>query len=82
LKVGTEDREQFIFNDKGVVDIHTGRRGRLIAQIKIIYPKSLKDEQRELLSKLQESFGVESKPHKSKFEGVFERIKSWFIKED
>ncbi len=82
LKVGTEDREQFIFSDKGVVDIHTGRRGRLIAQIKIIYPKSLTDEQRELLSKLQESFGVESKPHKSKFEGVFERIKSWFIKED
>jgi len=78
LKVGTADREQFIFEDKGVVDIHTGKRGRLIAQIKIIYPKKLTDEQKELLLKLQESFGIESKPHKSKFEDVFERIKDWF----
>jgi len=78
LKVGTPDREQFIFEGKGVVDVHTGERGRLIVQIKIIYPSKLTQEQRELLLKLQESFGVESKPHKSKFEGVFERIKSWF----
>ncbi len=77
LKVGTEDRQQFIFEGKGVVDIHTGNRGRLIAQIKIIYPKKLTDEQQELLKKLQDSFGVESKPHKSKFEGIFEKVKSW-----
>ncbi len=80
LKVGTKDREQFIFNNEGVVDVHTGQKGKLIAQIKIIYPKKLNDEQKKLLTKLQESFGVESRPHTSTFEDVFERVKGWFKK--
>jgi molecular chaperone DnaJ len=41
-------------------------------------PKKLKDEQKELLLKLQESFGVESKPHKSAFESTFAKVKKWF----
>jgi len=80
LKVGTKDREQFVFQNEGVADVHSGQRGRLIAQIKIVYPKKLNDEQRELLIKLQESFGVESRPHTSSFEDVFSRVKSWFKK--
>ncbi|MCK4442560.1 MAG: J domain-containing protein, partial [Sulfurovaceae bacterium] len=80
LKVGTKDREQFVFNNEGVADVHSGRKGRLIAQIKIIYPKKLNDEQKKLLTQLQESFGVESKPHTSSFEDVFERVKGWFKK--
>jgi molecular chaperone DnaJ len=36
-------------------------------------------EQRELLEKLQESFGIESKPHESIFEGMFEKVKKWFL---
>jgi molecular chaperone DnaJ len=78
LKVGTKDKEQFVFENQGVVDVHSGRKGRLIAQIKLIMPKKLKDEQKELLQKLQESFGVESKPHKSTFESAFEKVKKWF----
>ena len=35
-------------------------------------------EQKELLHKLQESFGVESTPHKSTLESAFERVKNWF----
>jgi molecular chaperone DnaJ len=80
LKVGTKDREQFIFYNEGVADVHTGEKGRLIAQIKIIYPKKLNDEQRELLIKLQDSFGVESRPHTNIFEDVFSRVKGWFKK--
>ncbi len=80
LKVGTKDREQFVFYDEGVADVHTGVKGRLIAQIKIIYPTKITEEQRELLVKLQESFGVESRPHKSTFDDVFSRVKSWFKK--
>ncbi len=80
LKVGTKDREQFVFNNEGVVDVHSGRKGKLIAQIKIIYPKKLDDEQKKLLNKLQESFGVESRPHTSSFEDVFDRVKGWFKK--
>ncbi len=78
LKQGTKDREQFVFEGEGVPDVHNGRKGRLIAQIKLILPKKFNDEQKELLEKLQESYGVESHPHKNTFESAFERIKGWF----
>jgi len=77
LKAGTRDREQFIFRGKGVPDVHGGRRGDLIAQIKMILPKQLSSEQKELIEKVQESFGVESHPHKSTFETAFEKVKKW-----
>jgi len=78
LKVGTKDKEQFVFNGEGVADVHTGRKGRLIAQIKMIKPTSITSEQRELLHKLEESFGVESTPHKGVLDGAFDKIKGWF----
>jgi len=78
LKVGTKDKEQFVFDGEGVADVHSGRKGRLIAQVKLMMPKKLNDEQKELLHKLQESFGVESKPHKSTFESAFAKVKKWF----
>jgi len=72
------DREHFIFKNKGVPNVNNPtQRGRFIAQIKIIYPKKLNSEQKELLHKLQDSFGIESKPHKSIFESAFSRIKKW-----
>ena len=77
LKPGTRDREQFLFRGKGVPDVHGGRRGDLIAQIKMILPKKLNDEQRRLLEELQESFGTQSRPHKSTFENAFDKIKKW-----
>ena len=78
LKPNTRDREQFVFKNRGVKDIHGFGRGSLIAQIKMIFPKKMNDEQKALLEKLQESFGVEGHPHKSKFETVVENVKSWF----
>ncbi len=80
LKRGTKDKEQFVFKGEGIADIHGGGKGKLIAQVKIIYPKHLNDEQKELLRKLQESFGIESTPHTSTFENVFEKVKGWFKK--
>jgi molecular chaperone DnaJ len=78
LKPGTKDKEQFVFPGEGVPDVHSGRKGRLIAQVQMKLPKKLNDEQKELLEKLQESFGVESRPHKSTLESAFDRVKSWF----
>ena len=78
LHKGTKDREQFVFDNEGVPDVHSGRKGRLIAQVKLIMPTKLTDRQKELLEALQESFGVESRPHKSTFESAFEKIKGWF----
>ena len=78
LKQSTKDKEQFVFEGKGVVDVHGGHKGRLIAQIRMILPKKINDEQKALLEKLQESYGVESRPHKSAFDSAFDRVKGWF----
>jgi len=78
LKQSTKDKEQFVFNGEGVVDVHSGKKGRLVAQIRMKLPKKINDEQKELLKKLQESYGVESKPHKSTFDSAYQRVKNWF----
>ncbi len=78
LKQSTKDKEQFVFEDEGVADVHGGRKGRLVAQIQMILPKQINEEQKELLEKLQESYGVESSPHKSTFDSAFSRVKGWF----
>jgi len=78
LKPGTKDKEQFVFEGEGVPDVHSGHKGRLIAQIKMVMPKKINDEQKALLEKLQESYGIEGKPYKSAFESTFEKVKSWF----
>jgi molecular chaperone DnaJ len=44
----------------------------------MVLPKKINDEQKELLEKLQESYGVESRPHKSTFDSAFDRVKNWF----
>lgn len=72
------DKEHFIFNNKGVPHVNSpSRRGRFIVQIKVNYPQKLNSEQKELIEQLNESFGLESKPHKSIFENTFDRIKDW-----
>jgi molecular chaperone DnaJ len=78
LKPGTRDKEQFIFRGEGIADVRSGHKGRLIAQIKMILPDDINEEQKALLEKLQESYGVESRPHKSSFESAFARVKGWF----
>ncbi len=78
LPMGAKDKQQFVFKHEGVKNVHTSELGNMIAQIKIKYPKKLSTEQRELLTKLQESFGIESSPHESSFEGVVDKIKGWF----
>ena len=80
LPQGAKDKQQFVFRGEGVRNVHSGQLGNLIAQITIVYPKSLNEKQKELLRELQESFGIESKPHDSIFESGFEKIKGWFKK--
>jgi len=77
LKPGTRDREQFVFRGKGVRDVQGGRTGDLVAQIKMILPKKLDSGQKKIMEELQESFGVESHPHKNSFEQAFDKIKKW-----
>ena len=79
LETGTKDKQQYRFRGQGVADVHgRGAKGDMVAQITLTYPKHLSSEQEELLQKLQESFGIESKPHESLFESTFEKVKGWF----
>jgi len=79
LDIGTKDKQQFIFRGEGIQDVHGHGKGDLIAQVNITYPNKLNDEQKELLIKLQESFGIEeSKPHESILEAAIDKMKGWF----
>ena len=74
----TKDGEQFTFRNEGVKDVNGNRRGNFVVQVKIQYPTKLTSEQEELLNKLQESFGLESKAHEEGFCDMFDKVKSWF----
>lgn len=78
LDVGTKDKQRFTFRGEGIDDVHGRSKGDLIAQISITYPKTLTSEQLELLEKLQDSFGIESKPHESLLDSAIEKMKGWF----
>ncbi|MBD3840424.1 MAG: molecular chaperone DnaJ [Campylobacterales bacterium] len=75
---GAKDKQQFTFKGEGVKSVNGYGKGDFVVQIKILYPQSLNSEQRELLEKLQESFGIASKPHEDIFESMFDKVKSWF----
>lgn len=78
LPIGAKDKQQFVFKNEGVRNVHTRKLGNMIAQIAIHYPKKISKEQRELLLKLQEDFGINSHLKDGKYETVFDKIKSWF----
>ncbi|WP_373070170.1 molecular chaperone DnaJ [Sulfurimonas sp.] len=78
LEVGTRDKQQFTFRGEGIDDVHGHGKGDLIAHISITYPKSLDAKQKELIAELQESFGIESKPHESVLDSAIDKMKSWF----
>jgi molecular chaperone DnaJ len=78
IPAGTKDKEQFVFKGEGVKSVNGYGKGNFIVQIKIQYPKSVNKEQEELLKKLQDSFGVESKPHEDSFSSMFDKVKGWF----
>lgn len=79
LDVGTKNKQQFVFKGEGVTDVHSRRKGNLVAQVKIKYPKKINDEQKKALLEIQESFGYKSDmDSQEQFDGVFDKIKSWF----
>lgn len=78
LDVGTKDKQHFTFRGEGIADVHGHGKGNLIAQVNLVYPKKLNSEQKELLKKLQDSFGVESKPHEGVLDSAIDKMKGWF----
>lgn len=77
LNVGTKDREQFVFEDEGIQNLRTKQMGRFIMEVAIKMPKKLNDEQKELIKKLQNSFGI-SEGESAEDEGFIDKIKNLF----
>jgi len=78
LDVGTKDKQHFTFRNEGIADVHGHGKGDFIAQVNLTYPKKINDEQKELLLKLEESFGIESKPHEGVLDSAIDKMKGWF----
>ena len=80
IKRSIRDKEQIIIRGEGVPNVHTGRKGNMIVQVKLAYPEKMGAEQEELLKKLHESFGHNdiNEPHKGAFDEVVDKIKGWF----
>jgi len=78
LEVGTKDKQRYTFRSEGIDDVHGHGKGNLFAHINITYPKKLNAEQLELISKLQDSFGIESKPHEGVLDSAIDKMKKWF----
>lgn len=78
LPSDTRDKQQFIFKGEGVKNVHSGVKGNQVVQVKIVYPKKVNIEQRELLEKLHTSFGYDGTPHEGIFDSIYDKIKGWF----
>lgn len=79
LTPNVTDKQHFIFKNEGVANVRNKRLGNFIVQVKLIYPKSLNDEQAELVAKLQASFGHEvNRHHENELSDVWSRVKNWF----
>jgi len=78
IPAGTQDKKHFVFKNAGVKNVNGYGYGDFIVQIKIEYPKTLTQEQKELLEKLQDSFGIQSSPYQDIFLRMFDKVKKWF----
>ncbi|NLY03717.1 MAG: molecular chaperone DnaJ, partial [Campylobacter sp.] len=79
LKVGTKDKEQYVLEGEGIENIHTKKKGNLIAQVMIKMPKKLDETQEKLIKELQDSFGIKNNEVIDE-ESFFDKVKAGFNK--
>ncbi len=72
---GTPSGKTFRLKGKGVVDLHTGKRGDLHVQTYVYVPKHYTDRQRELLEELQQ---LEGQPRGHESRTFFDKVKDFF----
>jgi molecular chaperone DnaJ len=71
LAAGTQPGDHTVLKREGLPNLRDGRRGNLIVVFRVDIPSELTAEQRELLVKLNESFG--NKPIAKKKRGFFKK---------
>ena len=75
IPAGTQSGTTFRLRGKGIVDMHTGRRGDQHVRAIIVVPKNLSARQKELL---QELAAIEGNPSSDEDRTLFERVKEFF----
>ena len=71
IPAGTQNGTQLRLKEKGVPDIHGGKKGDQIVEIKVEIPKMLSKEEKDLYQKL-------SKFQHSSSQSVFDKFKKAF----
>ena len=77
IPLGLSDKQLVKIAGAGVKNHHTKRTGDQYVQLSIMYPHHINAEQKELLEKLNESFGIKNDDLVQQH-GLFDTIKSWF----
>jgi molecular chaperone DnaJ len=72
---GTQTNTIFRLRDKGLQDVHTGRKGDLLVRVQIEVPTKLNAQQKENLQAFTESIGEENSPLHESF---LEKAKRFF----
>lgn len=76
---GTQPGHVFRLRGKGLPVLQRARHGDLHVEVKLEVPKTLSDEQEEILRQLAELEHIEVTPHRKSF---FEKLKDYFTGED
>ena len=76
LEQGSKDAQRFIIENEGIKDVHSGQMGAMVVEISVRFPKRLNEEQKKLLEKLNESFGLGQSD--ADREGFWGKIKGLF----
>lgn len=72
---GTQSGTTFRLRGKGIVDMHSGRKGDQHVRTIILVPKSLNARQRELLTELS---NLEGTPSETESRSILEKVKEFF----
>jgi molecular chaperone DnaJ len=76
----TQTGKLFRLRGKGVKGLRSATPGDLICRVVVETPINLSDEQKELLSKLDELLKKDKKNHSPRSSGWFESVKNFFMK--
>ena len=75
---GTQSGKLFRLRGKGIKTLHSHQTGDLLCRVCMETPIKLSDEQKEYLTKLDESLKNDSKNHSPKSKNWFESVKEFF----
>jgi len=78
IPAGSQTGKIFQLKNQGITHLHRIGRGDELVTLFVFTPEKLDEQQRQLLRELGETLDVKNIPHKDKWKGWLERIKTTF----